>query len=296
MKIGYSIFLDEHVEAKGLDYADCRDFQIVCHECRDAVYKVGAPHSDRQHLSHYPTSRSDVIACEERVATYDRTRLNAEDAESKGQHLRLFQDVFIERSLLAIVKPGSDPEKVLGPISEMIDAAVTRPTFRDHCRRMAARTRQNIEGNAGMREVVGDGQGYRNGQHTEFWIQRQIEFSKQFVRHIVTPSATRTLYHAIALGIYKLRRNMQNHRIQNENPELIDKVSETLLYGNEQSYARLLKKCKRTVFRDKGVEYPATAMIDGLVLHALKTTLMEFPYVEAAIEAGRARSPSSCTH
>ena len=177
MNTGYSILLEEHVEAKGLDYPDCRDFQIVCPSCRDAVYKVGAPDSNRQHLSHYPTSRSDVIACEERVATYDRTRLESEDAESKGQHLRLFQDVFIERSLLSIVKPGKDPDEVLAPIREMIDAAVARPTFRDNCRRIAARTRRDIERPGGLDLVVGDGYGYRNGPHTEFWIQRQIDIA-----------------------------------------------------------------------------------------------------------------------
>lgn len=88
MKIGYSIVLSEHVEAKDVDYGDISDFKIVCPICHEVVHKV--ERGDQHFLSHKHRTPGESAECELRVSSFTRQQLDTLDAVSRGQTLEAF--------------------------------------------------------------------------------------------------------------------------------------------------------------------------------------------------------------
>jgi len=285
MKTGYSIFLQAHVDATDLDHQDCRDFQVTCPACREAVFKVGERGADRQHLSHYPASKSDVQECERRVAAASRQRMDVEDAISRGQHLKLFQDVFIEASLTSMVRPGADVARTTAPIREIVDAATSRASFRGFARTVAMTLRKDLAAGLSADEFVGDGAEYMGGNLTAFWIDRQRSFAKDFVFHIVTPNAARTFYHALAIGLFKNRRIMSSRGVSDSHPEEVNEIMEKLLCGSDHELASMLKKAHGVRLFHRLGQPTKTTLILSMAIQAVRGTLMEFPYVETALKA-----------
>lgn len=285
MRTGYSMFLREHVEATELDHQDCRDFQITCPSCHEAVFKVGERGAKRQHLSHYPASRNDVQECERRVAAISRQRMDVEDATSRGQHLKLFQDVFIEASLLSMVRPGADVMATVTPIRDLVDTATSRVSFRSFARAVSTALRKDLSSSGGADRFVGDGSEYVGGNLTRFWIDRQRSFARDFVRHIATPNAARTLYYALAIGIYKNRRIMAKIGIDDPYPEELNEITYKLLYGSDGDLSSMLKKARKTRLFHRPGQPTKMDLAVLICMQALRGTLIEFPYVDTTLKA-----------
>lgn len=103
MKTGYSNILGDVVEASELDYGDCKDFQIVCPCCREAVFKKerAVASGDGSHfLSHYPATDADKAAeCERRVARMTKEDFAKMRSEGRGQALNRFLSVIPDISI-----------------------------------------------------------------------------------------------------------------------------------------------------------------------------------------------------
>lgn len=91
MKIGYSILLTEIVEAFQIEYGDCKDFQIVCPECMEPVFKKTRTTDGKEHhyMSHYKATAENQI-CELRVASYTKESIQRFNALARGQNLDEF--------------------------------------------------------------------------------------------------------------------------------------------------------------------------------------------------------------
>jgi hypothetical protein len=96
MKYGYSLFLQEHVNPKDVDYEDTRLFQIVCPECKEPVFKVSRDLNDKtaNYFSHYRKDETLNKQCELRVNSIPSSTINEIVVQSRNQKLSLFLKVF----------------------------------------------------------------------------------------------------------------------------------------------------------------------------------------------------------
>ncbi|AFL73662.1 hypothetical protein [Thiocystis violascens] len=95
MKHGYSLLLGEYIDAKHIEYHDCKAFQIVCPACYEPVFKVerGSEDSAVEYLSHYPETKSEPEACELRVKKISIAEKNGHNTKARSQRLEYFLSV-----------------------------------------------------------------------------------------------------------------------------------------------------------------------------------------------------------
>lgn len=106
MKYGYSILLQELVEAERLDYGDCADFQVVCPVCMEATFKKTREQSGHvtHFISHYKASANNQ-ACELRVSSWTKDQVDSFNSVSRGQNLEKFLAVLPDLLLSDWVPP-----------------------------------------------------------------------------------------------------------------------------------------------------------------------------------------------
>lgn len=100
MKIGYSMLLQKYIEAKTIQYTDCKRYQIVCPSCYEPMFKVIRPSADEQdrseYLSHYSSDKLHVTTCELRVKGLSSADMEKANALSREQSLDKFLAVLQE--------------------------------------------------------------------------------------------------------------------------------------------------------------------------------------------------------
>lgn len=93
MKYGYSLFLQEYVNPKDVDYEDTRLFQIICPECKEPVFKVSREKT-YNYFSHYKKDETLIKQCELRVNSISSSKINEVSVQSRNQKLSEFLKVF----------------------------------------------------------------------------------------------------------------------------------------------------------------------------------------------------------
>jgi hypothetical protein len=101
MKYGYSILLGEHIDAKLIDYNDCKSFQIVCPCCKEPIFKVRRDQKIQEinYLSHYEKANSYEADCELRVNSLNSSEIIVANAASRNQRIAYFLKVLRESVL-----------------------------------------------------------------------------------------------------------------------------------------------------------------------------------------------------
>ncbi|PIB95203.1 hypothetical protein CSW60_21850 [Caulobacter sp. X] len=108
VKHGYSNILGELVLADVLDYGDCEDFQIVCPNCREPLFK--RIRSETHYFAHYQESKSLHSECELRVRNFTASDIDAKTAFARDQRLRYFLE---QTTVLLRECPFRNPEDVI---------------------------------------------------------------------------------------------------------------------------------------------------------------------------------------
>lgn len=94
MKLGYSLLLAEYVAAEKVDYLDCKNFQIVCPNCKEPIFKVERQLPQTIHyLSHYNRDKTYVDICELRVVKISQNEIQSVNNISREQKLEYFLSV-----------------------------------------------------------------------------------------------------------------------------------------------------------------------------------------------------------
>ena len=95
MKIGYSLLLGEYINAEGIDYTDCKNFQIVCPSCKEPLFKAERKlgSSISHYLSHYNKDKSYEDECELRVSKISQKDIQLLNYEARNQKLEYFLSV-----------------------------------------------------------------------------------------------------------------------------------------------------------------------------------------------------------
>lgn len=299
MKTGFSELLLEFVDADEIEHGDCKDFQITCPACREAVFKVGTAGDARRYLSHYRGTASDVEQCELRVASISRSMMDKANSEARGQLLADFQGYFLEKTLEAITPSDGPGQTIRSDIRRILAGATVRQSFRGLVRLMRPSLAAALESDEHRKAFFGDGYGYRagvdrNGDSTgkgqsEYWIARQLAYAQSYSHHLLAPGSLRTLYDATAIGLHKMRRTIRNIGTVGDNEDFADEATQILLYGSDGNLASFLNHCRRNLITHNGRTAPAIALVGGIVEQAVRSALIEFPYVQAAMDAAGKR-------
>jgi hypothetical protein len=111
MKYGYATLLSELIGATECSYDDCKQFQIVCPECREPLFKVHREKDDIHFLSHYKKDTLNFETCELRVSQYNENKVKAFNKQSHEQSLKLFLAQF-QGQLRALSWYPENPKKI----------------------------------------------------------------------------------------------------------------------------------------------------------------------------------------
>ena len=67
-----------------------------------------------------------------------------------------------------------------------------------------------------------------------------------------------------------------------------------MLYDTNGQLASFLNQCRREVITHDGVTGPAIGMVAGIIEQAVRGALIEFPYVQAVVDAaGKSADPDA---
>jgi hypothetical protein len=115
------MLLGEYIHSIGIDYSDCKHFQIVCPACKEPVFKVfrATPAPGIHYLSHYEKDRAYEAECELRVSRIKAEEIESRNAASRGQRLEYFLGVLRQALSWVITRPdegGADALKLVKAI------------------------------------------------------------------------------------------------------------------------------------------------------------------------------------
>ena len=94
MEYALSLCQSTLLHARAVSYDDCRELQIVCPACHEALFKRGSAFTKREYFCHY-TAKSGA-ECELRVRAIVKEALATTVAIPKGQDLQRFLSRFEE--------------------------------------------------------------------------------------------------------------------------------------------------------------------------------------------------------
>lgn len=275
MRYGYSLLTREYVEAREVDYDDCRSFQIVCPSCYEALFKAGSDPEGRQYLSHYASGGSDAPDCEMRVASMSVQSMQERNHESRGQHLQLFQERFVD--LLSMQFFGDEAFRLQA--LKKVERMTSRASYRSLLRDMRPVLHALAHDDAAARSLLDPDRAYRS--RSPFWRQRQKTYALSFLRHVTAPNSLRTLYFAVGMGVLHQRstalRLGTSGRHAAEGVGLLDMLLDS---GDVQ-----LKRSLGEIDAAPGDPSPMS-LLRIVVMQALRAVLLEFPYLEALRTAG----------
>jgi len=275
MKHGYSLLVREYVEAREVDYDDCRSFQIVCPCCYEALFKAGSDPEGRQYLSHYASGGSDVPDCELRVASMSTQSMQERNHAARGQHLELFQKRFFD--LLAAQFFADEAYRSHG--LKLIDRMTSRPSYRSLIREIRPSLQVMAHDDVAVGIVLDPDVQYRS--RSPFWRQRQKTYALSFLRHVVAPNSLRTLYFAVAMGVLHQRSTAMKLGTSGRHAAEGVRMLDMLIDSSDAHLRKWLEEIA------EAPEEPSPAsLLRVVIMQALRAALLEFPYLEAIRTAG----------
>lgn len=198
MKLGYSILLGEHIDAALLDRSDVKDFQVVCPNCREPLFKLVRDDKgvDRHFLSHYERASALDADCDLRVSGYKATEIEKTNAISRGQKIEYFLSVIQDAARNAT---GIFKDEATG--KDAIQRVLNSPRFmafwKDY-RRALVQSKDIM-----MKDFGAFADEWQEGQYevkTTFAREVQVRISSDVLRHLLSPNAAPSFYYVIACG------------------------------------------------------------------------------------------------
>lgn len=188
MKLGYSIFLGEHVDATAVVHKDCERFQIVCPACHEPTFKVEPSEaSGRGHyFAHYRRDAALNELCELRTSAITTTDRERCASLSRDQRIRYFLSVVQQAALDRWVAPVNHShirEVIGGPLMRRL----LRP-FEDEVRGICSRERTFFS------EHAYDYIDNEFAVTTTFARTVQARIGSDMLDHLLTPAARKSFH------------------------------------------------------------------------------------------------------
>ena len=247
MRTGYSLFLQEYVDPARVEYQDCRDFQIVCPECREPVFKVARESSATivHYFSHYKKDETLNDQCELRVNRLSNAAIEETRRESRNQKLRLFLKVFQD-----IVWENEYTAETIQQARQRFVRLSRSEAFSDFKRisfealRKTARDRNEIldffdEALENLYQDLAD-------FGSEFAIGLQKDFAYDFLLHLLAGHSKENFSflfnHAFILCMTRLERKRREADLADWEAAMLHYLTSFLSTGNEKKRMQILAR------------------------------------------------------
>lgn len=203
MRTGFSLVTQDFVAAWEVVHGDCATWRIVCPACREAVFKGGGDHDRRGHfLSHYPSSAQDVSLCELRVDSITAHQMAEVRAASREQRLAVFQARFREGVERALLRPGlCEEERALGKRLRAALLAAAERLARQPYNQALARAVRGLLREQDIDRAVRSTLRRHFNDWPDFWRERQAEFARDVIAHVIAPTSRDAFYWLFSLGL-----------------------------------------------------------------------------------------------
>ncbi|BAP04572.1 TPA: hypothetical protein I7108_003978 [Vibrio cholerae O1] len=285
MKIGYSILLGEYVSSTNLSYDDCRDFQIVCPECREPVFKVSRASVETtiDYLSHYKAVND--ADCELRVSSLKLADIESYNSVSRKQTLEKFLNVFksaLEQDPLFSYESIDKKHKRFNQSKALL-------TLKEHHFNEANKNElssyDNIKETADF--YIKEFGGLDQFPKTVFGINTQIRIASDIMRSICTEYGRGNYYRLFNHAALYLLMKCNNPRedASNEEVRVLNTISyyvSGILLESDSKGMKLLSEMYHEVIYPPYVSQPSNYLIKVMseIAHEMIGTLIRLPYFE----------------
>lgn len=240
MRLGYSMLHAEEVLAHDLDYGDCARYQVVCPNCREALFKrvrEVAEHAPTHYLAHYSAKTAEERQCEMRVSAMASAHLARTPVIGRGQSLGEFERSLHEAIVRAQANLGLVSYDLMWADAHRI---LARPDLATYVEPV----------NAVLRAAEGQGNALTwSVSHADvvdslkkmtpfkdrspFWLRRQASYGLDLLTHVTTSQGERS-FKFLAACVYSLLCRSPNAYPPPDGRELGDyavKVATALCHG-----------------------------------------------------------------
>jgi len=288
MKLGFSYLLQELINADTIDYQDCKNFQILCPNCKEPVFKVVRHNKDKviEYLSHYEKDEAYEAECELRVGNITKTFIDSTNSESKKQRLKYFLKVF---QIKILENTQYDPA--------FIDKLGKKEYFKFmqyvHYQKALQNIKANREDlseafNTYIEEYKGTaGEFYK----TSFALQKQKEIAMDVIDYILSGNGKPNYYflfkvsYAILIHrLYLASQTRQQHEFEKVMAESMVSMAECDM-GEGKKIADMLFDYKINPPFAHTAGYNLYSKILAEVAHEMQGCLLKLPYYEMLKEA-----------
>lgn len=297
MKVGYSMLLGEYLDATGINYTDCKSFQVVCPACKEPIFKVERkqPPPTLHYLSHYERDKAYVEECELRVSRMTSKEMDEVTSASRNQKLEYFLSVLREAILETVF--GTDAvnqQNSRRHITKMSQAAGVQ-IFRDLMLKNYGIVKDKFL--AGMneclddyvRDVTQDGEDF---PRTSFSIATQKRIAKDIWSHLISSKAKGNFTFLFSAGYIQLMsriddalkiRSLHNHEIL-----MLRSLAKLMEAGRkraEEIFSKLASTSIGPPFALAGMDMFSKTAAE--IAHEMLGILIRIPYFELLKNANR---------
>lgn len=199
MKYGYATLLSEIIDSAMCNYDDCKQFQIVCPECREPLFKVYNEKNETHFFSHYKKNYHNYNECELRVSLYNKESILTFNQQSKKQSLKIFITQFNEQ-LRAQESYPSNPKKIQKIINKNRLFDLYMKHYFDGDNLLLKLSDNYVINSLGNKDL--------NYNKDKITLQRSI--ARDVCEMLLTPKQNKNLIELIAFSLYTALHSIEN--------------------------------------------------------------------------------------
>ncbi|SRR6266568_1142250 len=299
MKLGFSNLLGEFLQAEALDYADSKNFQVVCPSCREPVFKVVRKDHERtiHYLSHYEKDAAYVANCELRVESITKDTVAKINDGSKGQRLAYFLSVLPEATNRALYLADEKASKARAFFFKKLKKCRAIQKSRDSTSRQWREIIHKMSDDVLMSlftafvDFTTDKEG--GFYQTSFAVEKQKRIALDMYRHVYSLKAKPTFDflfdHAYMEVITKLTEDSKHRELSKVESDLRNIMVNILNMGKEDGLRLLASLSNYAVGSEESAidGYDMYKKLNSEIEHEIIGILIRLPYFELLKEAGQ---------
>jgi len=283
MKYGYSLFLQEYIYPKDVEYEDTRLFQIICPECKEPVFKVSRENVVN-YFSHYKKDETLNHECELRVNSISSSKINEVAVQSKNQKLNLFLKIF--EDMVWDNEVGQDNIKKIKQYYYQLQRSSIfsdiKIYFLKYARDIVLDKKRLLEM---FNETIQNKLKEKEIYNSDFAMNIQKEYAYEFLNHLVAGHSKRNFHFLLSIAFielyYDLKRKSRK-RLQDWEEILFTCFNKFFRTQNDNKRVKAFQELTSQF----GLSGSTGEPIDGYLLFTIQifqyafSILLRLPYLE----------------
>lgn len=292
MKFGYSILLGEIIESDKLNYQDCKNFQIICPNCKEPIFKVKR-NSDAintlHYLSHYEKDKAYQSECELRVGNLSTSNIKLQNTIARNQKLTYFLKVLQDAILHKYYGPPYTITDGLKQVNNSANIKALRNFyFKNVIKYSILKDKEDFDLSADdyINEMIKLSDEF---EKTTFSIDNQKRIAFDIWSYIFTPKGKPNFNfvfnHSFVYLIVRGSKRLDAKDLNDWEKYLFESMLD-LIELNEDEGKRILENMKNYILKPPFVGEPSSLLFKMIteIAHEMVGTLISLPYFEILMQ------------